>query len=71
MQCDVPHQACLKNGFPVKFFWKVPVQPELIEQIEPRTTVEDQQVEEDTQKYLKGIKGFFHSKKKVSIYLSA
>ncbi|XP_071546738.1 progranulin-like isoform X3 [Panulirus ornatus] len=52
MQCDVRHQACLKKGFPVKFFWKVPVQPELIEQIESGTTSEDQHVEEETQKYL-------------------
>ncbi|KAK4288909.1 hypothetical protein Pmani_038093 [Petrolisthes manimaculis] len=34
MACDVVHQACLKNGFPVVFFWQVRVHPELVEVVE-------------------------------------
>ncbi|XP_045615308.1 progranulin [Procambarus clarkii] len=33
MQCDVAHQTCVKDGFPFKFFWQVPVQPELLEEV--------------------------------------
>ncbi|ROT76211.1 putative granulins-like isoform X3 [Penaeus vannamei] len=31
MQCDVAQQTCRKNGSPLQFYWRVPIQPELIE----------------------------------------
>ncbi|KAK8740214.1 hypothetical protein OTU49_003104 [Cherax quadricarinatus] len=45
MKCDVIHQACLKNGFPVKFFWNVPVQPELLEVVDSESKTLDLQAE--------------------------
>lgn len=58
MACDVIHQACLKKGFPVTFFWQVKVHAELLEEVKQEAPLEARDPIHLSTNHLQDLNGF-------------